>query len=265
MKNIIPPQKKSEDLVILYVEDEEGAKENLMFYLKNSFKKVYTASDGKDGLEVFQKHSDIDLVISDIYMPKLDGLSMIKEMKRLSPSTSFLLTTAHNNQEYMLEAIELGVLSYIIKPIDIDLLFKKIESAYKNIYEEKKLKLIAQRMSSLKTFNINNFISLLDKTIEEISNENIFRFHNDYIYNFNTKNIEKGNEKITLTHQEINTIEYLIKYKDIMVSYEALTHHISPDHPSIDLLRTIVKSIRKKTYKGIIKNLSGVGYKIEDV
>jgi len=258
--------KDLQNLTILYVEDEDGARENLMYYLEHSFKKVYSASDGSIGLELFKNHlSSIDLVISDIYMPKLDGLSMIKEMKKLNPNIVFLLTTAYNNQEYLLEAIELGVLSYIVKPIDIDLLFKKIELAYTNVHEEKNLKQLVKKMTSLKTLDINSFLAALDKTINEISKKNIFKFNDSYIYDFNTKLIQKENEIISLTHQEIKFLEYLIEHKNIMVPYETLIYHISPDNYSIDLLRTVVKSIRKKTYKEIIKNLSGVGYKIENV
>lgn len=258
-------KKDLQNLTILYVEDEDGTRKNLMYYLENSFKKVYSASNGKEGLEIFRQEPSIDLVISDIYMPKLDGLSMIKEMKKINPKAYFLLTTAYNYQEYLLEAIELGIFSYIVKPIDIDLLFQKIEQAYTHIYEEKNLKLLVKKMSSLKSLDMNDFLSILDKTIVQLSEENIFKFHNNFLYDYNKKHIKNEKTIVPLNHQEIEVLEYLIKHKNTMVSYETLMQHISPEHPSIELLRTIVKSIRKKTYKEIIKNLSGVGYKIEDV
>jgi len=250
-----------ENISILYVEDEIGTRENLLFYLENSFKKVLTAGNGVEALEVFKSEPNIDLVITDINMPVMNGLDMIKKIKDINLNTKFLITTAYNNQEYLLEAIDLGVISYIVKPVDVNLLFKKIKFTYKNIFEKKSLDILSEKMSTLKSLNMEQFSQALDKVLMEITQKNTFNLYNNYIYDFNNKYIIKDNQVISLNNQEIKTMELLIKNKD-MISYDTLTTYISPENPSIDLLRTVIKSIRKKTDKNIILNLSGFGYKI---
>ncbi len=249
-------------LSILYVEDDVGTRENLLFYLQHSCKKVFTAADGAEGLELFKKEPSIDLVISDIYMPKMDGLMMMREIKKLDAHTPFLLLTAYSNQEYMLEAIELGVLSYLVKPIDVKVLFQKMELAYTTIYEQKTLDVLVKKMSSVTSLDMQEFITVFDKTLKELSTEGLFLLADNYQYNFNHKSITKEGEEIKLNHQEIEILEYLIRHHNSVVPYETLMQFTSSENQSVELLRTVIKSIRKKTDKTLISNLSGVGYKI---
>jgi len=250
-------------LTILYVDDDKGTRDNLLFYLKNSFKNVYTASNGIEGVELFKKEPSIDLVISDIYMPKMDGLKMMKEIKKISPKIPFLLITAHNDQKYMLEAIELGSITYIVKPVDINVLLEKIKFVYESISEQKTLDLLVKKMSPLENLNINQLSKALDKIFDEIKETTIIKLYKNYKYDFDNKCIIADYKIIHLNHQEIKVIEYLIKHKNQVVSYEVLMNYISNNNPSIDTLRTTIKSIRKKTNKNIIINLSGIGYKID--
>jgi|GEM_PF-531876 len=255
--------KNFENLSILYVEDEEGTRENLLYYLENSFNKVVVATNGKEALERFAKEPEIDLVISDIHMPKMDGLEMIRKIKSTHPKMPCLLTTAYNDQEYLLEAIELGVVSYVVKPVDINLLFEKLRFAYETMYEQKYLTLMHDKMAVLKSLDMVNFSKAFDKALEEImSKQTRVQLCDAFQYDFATKKILFQNEDIMLNHQEIELIEYLITHKHEVVTYTTLMNHLSTQSPSLDLVRTIVKSIRKKTTKELIVNLSGVGYKI---
>ena len=249
-------------LTILYVEDDIGTRENLLFYLQNSYKKVFTAADGAEGLELFKKEPSIDLIISDIFMPKMDGLMMMREIKKLHEYTPFLLLTAYSNQEYMLEAIELGALSYLVKPIDVKLLFQKIELAYTTIYEQKTLDMLVKKMSSVASLDMQEFITVFDKTLKTFSSKGLFLLADNYQYDFNHKNIIKDAQVIKLNHQEIEILEYLIEHQNSVVTYETLMQFTSSENQSVELLRTVIKSIRKKTDKTLISNLSGVGYKI---
>lgn len=250
-------------MTILYVEDDEGTRNNLFYYLNNSFQKVLLASNGLEGWQIAQQEPCIDLIISDIHMPKMDGLQMIQKIKSINPKIPFLLTTAYNDQEYLLEAIELGVVSYVVKPIDITLLFEKLRFAYETIYEQQCLALLSDKMSAFKALDMHHFSKAFDKALDEIaSKRTTIPLCNGYQYDFCSKNIVTSNQPILLNNQEIKLIEYLIAHKNEVVSYTILTHIMSTQNPSVELVRTIVKSIRKKTTKNIIVNLSGVGYKI---
>ena len=255
--------KNFENLYVLYVEDEEGTRNNLLYYLENSFNKVVVATNGIEALERFAKEPEIDLVISDIHMPKMDGLEMIRKIKNIHPKMPCLLTTAYNDQEYLLEAIELGVVSYVVKPVDINLLFEKLRFAYEALYEQKYLTLLSDKMALLKSLDMQNFSKAFDKALDEMAcKQTSVPLCDAFHYDFCTKKVFTQDEEIALNHQEIELIEYLITHKHEVVSYTTLMNHLSTQSPSLDLVRTIVKSIRKKTTKNLIINLSGVGYKI---
>jgi YesN/AraC family two-component response regulator len=84
---------KTEELSVLYVEDEEEIRKEVTLFLNKFFKKVLVASNGKDGLELF-KEEPVDLVITDIKMPVMDGIGMLSEIKSLKPDMKTLLFTA---------------------------------------------------------------------------------------------------------------------------------------------------------------------------
>ncbi|MEA2050502.1 MAG: response regulator [Campylobacterota bacterium] len=111
---------------VLYVEDDVSIMNSFSKILNKVFGKVITAVNGKDGLELFKSCEDIDFVITDIKMPKMDGLEMSSEIKKLSPSTPCILTTAHAEYDYFLKADEIGIYRYITKPLNITELLNAI-------------------------------------------------------------------------------------------------------------------------------------------
>lgn len=102
---------------ILYVEDEAQTREALAKYLNRHFGKIFTASDGLEGLEVF-KEQQPDLVIADLYMPNMDGLEMIKEIKKNYPQTYVIVTSAVDEVGAIIEGVNTGVDKYLLKPIN---------------------------------------------------------------------------------------------------------------------------------------------------
>lgn len=101
---------------ILYVEDEAEAREALGKYLKRRFGKIYTAVDGQDGLDSFQEHRP-DVVIADLYMPRMDGLEMIREMRKIYPDIYVVVTSALEDVGVILKSVDAGINKYLIKPI----------------------------------------------------------------------------------------------------------------------------------------------------
>ena len=251
-------------LTLLYVEDELSTIDHLMFYLEDNFKKIIVANNGVEGLKLYKENSsDIDLILSDIQMPKMDGLKMLSEIKKLNSQIPCILTTAYSDSEYLIEAIELGVISYLVKPINIDTLFKKIESVIFTTFEKENLTFLLTKLKVHDKLNMDDFLIAIDKTVDEILQKQVVVLSDNLEYDYSSKLIIQNKQDIILTHQEILLTETLLKYRNHIVPYESLINIISPNLPSIDTLRTNVKSIRKKTNKDIIKNLSGVGYKID--
>ncbi len=107
----------TKNLVLLYVEDEDELRNSLGVYLNKLFRDVFIARDGQEGLELY-KTNQIDLVVSDIQMPNLDGLEMSKLIKEIDPTQEIIITSAYSDASYFLNSIKIGVSGYIIKPID---------------------------------------------------------------------------------------------------------------------------------------------------
>lgn len=114
-------------LNILYVEDDKAIQEKFTKILRKVFISVIVASDGQEGLDLFkQNQTELDLIISDIKMPIMDGLEMFQEINKLGTSIPYIVTTAHGEYDYFMKANEIGVFRYIQKPLDINELFEAV-------------------------------------------------------------------------------------------------------------------------------------------
>ena len=120
-----------QDLSILIVEDEHEAMQELKDIMELYFGFVYTAMDGCEGLELIGKFHP-DIVFTDINMPCMNGLDMLKEVKKISVNSIFMFATAHNDTDYLLSAIDIKVDAYLIKPIQLDILLEKLEKILKD-------------------------------------------------------------------------------------------------------------------------------------
>ncbi len=112
-------KEKSLEISILYVEDNAELLESLSRYLRLIFSSVETAENGVQGLEKY-KHGKFDIVITDIKMPKMDGIEMVEHIREIDSNQEILITTAFSETNYLSRAIELDISGYIIKPIDFN-------------------------------------------------------------------------------------------------------------------------------------------------
>ncbi len=108
---------------VLYVEDDDDIRPLMVQRLKRQVAELIVAENGKQGLELFLQTAP-DMVVSDVQMPQMDGLAMASAIKSLNHQTPVILTTAFNETEYLLKAIDIGVDGYIIKPVKMELLLE---------------------------------------------------------------------------------------------------------------------------------------------
>lgn len=116
-----------ETMSVLYVEDDEAIQAPLAKYLKRRVKEVILASDGIEGIEKFKQYSP-DIIITDINMPRMHGLKMAAEIRKIAPDIPIILTSAHNEKPFQHQANHLGINGYLIKPFDFEDL--EMELAY---------------------------------------------------------------------------------------------------------------------------------------
>jgi YesN/AraC family two-component response regulator len=106
-------------LKFLFVEDEKDLLDIISETLEKLEVSFFTAKNGEEGLSVLKEHEDkIDIIVTDISMPIMNGLEMIKEVKSLYPNIEIIIMTAHTESKYMTEAKDYGVNDYLLKPFD---------------------------------------------------------------------------------------------------------------------------------------------------
>ncbi|MBM4182138.1 MAG: response regulator [Betaproteobacteria bacterium] len=130
------------ELSLLYVEDDEDIRNQLSQFLRRRVGTLYTAVNGSEGLASFRAHHP-DIVVSDIRMPVMDGLDMADAIKHERPATPVIMTTAFNESEYFLKAIDIGVDKYVMKPVKVDLLVDAIDRSARALRERSELRLAA--------------------------------------------------------------------------------------------------------------------------
>ena len=137
-----PKGKTFKDLSLLYVEDDDEIREQLTHFLRRRVGTLYTACNGREGLESFRAHQP-DIVVSDIRMPEMDGLDMVDAIKQERPTTPVIMTTAFNETDYFLKAIDIGVDKYVMKPVKVDTLVDAIDRSAHTLQAERNLRLAA--------------------------------------------------------------------------------------------------------------------------
>ena len=220
----------NKNIKILYVEDDEIARENGVEFLENFFEQIYAASDAIVALQLYEKYQP-DIIITDIQMPKLNGLEFVKRIREKDKKTQIIIITAFCDKDYLLKAIELQLVKYLVKPVKE----KEFEEA----------------------------LFLCVNSLQE-DNSNIVKLdENSYFDTFN-KNLVIKDEIIKLRAKEILFLELLIKNKNRYVSYEEIENYVWVDSVMTkDALKTLVKNLKTKIPKDLILNLTNSGYKID--
>ena len=160
MKDMKILKKLCMNLELLYVEDDMSVQESMSKYLKKLFSKVAVAPDGAAGLQLYKQKS-FHIVITDISMPKMNGLEMLKQIRAINSEQIVLITSAYTNPEYMIESIKMSVDGYIVKPFDYEQLnfeLFKITQKIQKFAENEKYKKNLNRMIEQKTSEINSML-----------------------------------------------------------------------------------------------------------
>jgi DNA-binding response OmpR family regulator len=224
------------NLTLLYAEDDTIIKDNFLLLLKNYFSNIYVANNGQTALDLYLEKKP-DIVILDIYMPKLDGLSVAKYIRNKDEETPIIMITGHSDRELLLDAVNLKLEAYLVKPIDFTIL--------------------------------NN---TLTKIIEKMTvNQNIV-LRDDLTWDTQHQILKQHEKIIKLTKKERLAMDILARNVNKYVSNDALIYHIwddeipdnSHDNKLIQLIYRLNKKITEQTniQDKLIKNSYTLGYRI---
>lgn len=123
-------------LRLLYVEDEKDTRDNVAEIFSLFFKEVLVAENGVQALELYKEQS-VDLIVTDLTMPKMDGLTLIKEIREINPYQKVIVLSAHNTNENLMETIDLQIEGFLIKPLKIDRMLQLLYKISRDINLEK--------------------------------------------------------------------------------------------------------------------------------
>jgi len=217
MKNL------TQNITLLYIEDDPLARELTQIILKRFFKVVILAEDGEEALEKFNQHT-IDFVITDIYIPKLNGIQLIRAIREQNRNIPIIIISSYLEPHYLQEAISLKVEGYLSKPLNPQELEQLIVKSIKKIEaqnrEDKRLELLEQYQS----------IADRSSIISKANPDGIITYVNE---KFCTVSGYTPDELIGRNHN-------IVRAKDV------------PAELFQDLWHTIKE--KKETWKGIIRN-----------
>ncbi|MDZ4993691.1 response regulator [Clostridium perfringens] len=221
---------------LLLIEDEEDLINTLSRGLRRFGYVVDTATDGRDGLELFYMN-EYDLIILDLNLPSMDGLEILSKIREDNQACKILILSARSNYEQRIEGLDKGANDYLVKPFDFGELNARIRALLRRTFIQQSIK---------------------------------FKYENITIDMSNRSVYDENNENIYLRPKEFAILEYLLINKGRAVSTEELIEHIWADEDSMfsNVVKVHVSTLRKKLNKycekEIISNIRGAGYIINE-
>jgi DNA-binding response OmpR family regulator len=212
--------------VVLYAEDDLKLQLNVAQILNNFFDEILVASDGDEALDIYiQNQNKIDLIVTDINMPNTDGITLSRYIREYDKKLPIIIMSAYTDTDYLLDSIDLNIISYITKP-----------------------------------FTTKKVFLLLDKVIDhfELTNQVLFKDNIQFDYEKGFLVIE--GDKIILTTKETLFLKLLME--NSIVSYIMMYEYLwdYDNQPTQNAVKSFIKKLKKKIPINLFKNKQGVGY-----
>lgn len=195
---------------ILIVEDQQELNDELVEICQLFFKFVDSAYDGEEALKKFKKNTfDFDIILSDITMPKINGVSLAKEIKLINREQNIVILSAHTDVGYMIDLIDIGITQFVAKPFQQnELLFRLLKVCENIFYKEQYLQTIRNKKTSLSK-NIKPITSAIKKEVDISSSFHLYTepevCNNQNVVKIEDKAVEK-NEDVLNDNSDINSV-----------------------------------------------------------
>jgi len=214
-------------LSLLYVEDDEILRKNYVSTLSLIFEEVIEANNYKNALELYDSNSP-DILLVDINLGNLSGIDLVKKIREIDLETPVVFLTAHSDNKYLLEAANLQIDGYIVKPLDLD----KLQNAMKNC-------------------------------IKKINSQNIVDIDDEFTYNIINQELLQNGVEIKLGKKVNQLLKLFIQNQNITITKEMIEDELWSDKTVTDSsIKNLIGNIRKIIGKDKIVNVLGVGWKL---
>jgi len=167
------------DIVILYAEDDTDISKQTKVILEDYVKEVVLAKDGKEALKILQQRDDIDVLITDILMPNMDGITLLSELREMSTSLkSKIIVTAYTETNYLIESIKLKVDGYVVKPVIISDLLETLLGSLLSHIQKEEIALKNNLIDAISIFVGGKKIEIISYIFQKADKDNVF--HGSY-------------------------------------------------------------------------------------
>ncbi len=230
------------DLKILLVEDEYYTQEKLVKILNKVYSHISVANNGEEALLLYRdsylNNKPYDLIISDIDMPKMNGIELLENIRQLDELLPFIFITAQLELDLLLKVVKLDIDDYIMKPIEIIPLLESIDRTFRKKFKK-------------------NFLT---------SQKECIILNSDLHWNISEKALYKEDKFIKLTKKEIQLLDLLCGDINKTVNVERIIYSLWEDSLNMEAcvssLKNLVSRIRIKIPSLNIENVYGFGYRI---
>ncbi len=224
---------ENEKFSILVVEDEFYNRKNMVEYLHLYYTNIFEAENGLDAYEIYQERQP-NLIITDISMPKMDGLELIEKIREQDDSTPIVIISAFSDQSKLLRAIKLKLIDYLIKPVTRESLKALLQK-------------IKVQSETLLSKEVRRDIVLGD----------------GFVFQEGSKILLHNNQYIKLTRSQATALDLLVKFRNKVVSSIDIFYYVQNDYSleySDRSVRNLILRIRKILPETMIENVYGRGY-----
>jgi DNA-binding response OmpR family regulator len=217
------------NIKLLYVEDDEAIRAQISEFLERYIGSLIAVDNAEEAFELYKKHRP-DILLLDVNLPGKNGLMLAQEIREENHDVRILVSTAYTDKEFLLQAVELELTRYLVKPLTGSDLLEAIQKA---LQEKERL----------------------EKTPKTVY------LGKGFIYNCERKVLQHNEQNVALRKKEVELLEFFIAHKDQTLSYETLENSLWQETPmSRDAIRAQIRNLRKKLYPEIIENIAAVGY-----
>ncbi|XOB61804.1 response regulator transcription factor [Campylobacterota bacterium DY0563] len=219
---------KLNNLLVLYVFDKQSSKNEVLPLLEEKLKKVFTANSLKQAQSCYRKYSPCIILVDDSFLDNT-MVRFLQEIRQSDIKTAFLVLSNNKANEYLYELMELYITKYILKPFKNEQLL----------------------------LGLNKCLEVIESRI--YSNVEL---GNGILFNFQTQSLTKDGKVFVLNKKESILVNLFIQNPNRVITYEELEYHIWDNESTTAALKSLIRDFRKKTYKSILQNFSGIGYKL---
>lgn len=224
---------------VMLAEDEEVARDILKFYLNTIFEEVVVVKDGLEGIQTYKAYQktnkNFDLILTDIKMPNLNGIEMLEHIYELNKNQKFIIVSAYQDEEKLLKSIELKVIGYFTKPLNIDNVMHMLQKAKKEVLKDK-----------------------------QAYNKNI-KLNETFTYALQKQILYENNSVVKLSKKETLLLDKLIRNRGETLDTQSLKIAIWEDKEKSDsTFRALMKRLKDKvSTQDFIISRKSLGYMIE--